>query len=734
MMIRRIFVGGLAALLLLGLAVAAEAAETVSIGSGSLGVGETVELSIVLDHAPQGLSGYILTVSLSDGGAVARIESVAFVAFSGASRAEIAPGGGSANIRATDFSNAVQPGDSNIVLARITFRGLAEGSSQVALQLNQFDADNGADLLPSTTTQAGSLTVIPTGSPTLRPGSASATVGGSVQIPITLDRAPQGLAGYIMTLSSAIPAVAKIEAVEFVAFDYASRAEISPDGAAAEIRAADLGAAVQPGATDITLARVTFRALAEGSSEITLQLTKFDADDGTDLLPSTTIAKGAITVTSGISDTTPPQFANPQPSPNSVVATSQPTISIEISDETGVDPDSIQITVADSSGAEHAFATTAAAARPALEWSWKARPAALFAAHPSASGLINLSVKATVDLRAAGLSLAEGSVTVTASARDRAGNRATTSWTFTVARSGGGDLTPPQFANKQPAPGSTIADPRPVISVKITDSESGVDQPSISLKVDDSRASRTFTVSSAGASFSSGVFSVDLRAAGIALASGSVTITAAASDNAGNRGSASWSFSVQPLGIKPGDVNGDGIVDKKDASLVSKYAFTGRGLDGSQLPAANVARPCGPPHDRSTINSKDATHITQAAVGIRKEFECFPGVAIGSSSAQALLKAAEVTAYPNPLRSPAETAHLMVDGEGIAAVRVEVFDLSGRLVFASPFVAKDELTWRLTDASGALLANGVYLYVATIRGEHGELVRSKPRRLVVLRQ
>ena len=798
-------VGVLAALLLAGVVSVAGAAQTVSVGSGSVAVGETVEVPIVLDHAPWGLAGYIMTISLSNG-EVAKIEGVEFVAFRGASRAEISPDGSSVEIRAADFEAAVGPGDTDITLARLTIRGLAEGTSELLLQLDQFDADDGTDLLPFTATQGGSLTVIagptppPTGPPTVSLGSATVALGSSVQIPVVLDRAPQGLSGYIVTIWLVDPTVAKIEGVEFVAFSYASRAEISPDGSSVEIRAADLGAAVGPGDTDITLARLTLRGLAEGTSELALQLNKFDADDGTDLLPSTGVARGSITVTAGVSDTNPPQFSNPQPSPGSTVGTGQPTVSIEISDDYGVEPSSIQMEITDSSGAQHIFTaapapvgagTTAGAASLAPLTLSPSSPSPLPSPSPSASplpltsGLLNLSVKATVDLRAAGITLADGPVTVTVRAEDRAGNEGHTSWSFTVS-TGEGDLTPPQFSEEQPAPGATITTAQPTISVVIQDAESGVDRDSIQLRVESGEVSWAFTSGSPGASFdpASGTFSVDLAAAGVVLAAGPVTVEVSASDNAGNLGSTSWSFSIsiepgpEPPAIEPGDVNGDGVVDRKDVNLVSKFVFTGKGLDEAQRRAANVARPCGPPDDRSTINFKDVIHLRQAAVGIRAEFECFPGVAIAKASADANpsrsrpatgVRVKRIAAYPNPIVGGMDTAHFVVEVEEVEAkakvgteakatgagkeeeeggelgaklkAEVEVFDLAGRrlLRLESEFTTGGSeltLTWHLLDDRGEPLANGVYLYVVTVKDEGGKLVtaRSKPRKLVVLRQ
>jgi hypothetical protein len=67
-------------------------------------------------------------------------------------------------------------------------------------------------------------------------------------------------------------------------------------------------------------------------------------------------------------------------------------------------------------------------------------------------------------------------------------------------------------------------------------------------------------------------------------------------------------------------------------------------------------------------------------------------------------------------------------GMGIAEINVQIFNLSGRSVFISPWQQGVELDWH-ADA----LANGVYLYVISVRGWDGSLVRSRVQKLVILR-
>ncbi len=85
-----------------------------------------------------------------------------------------------------------------------------------------------------------------------------------------------------------------------------------------------------------------------------------------------------------------------------------------------------------------------------------------------------------------------------------------------------------------------------------------------------------------------------------------------------------------------------------------------------------------------------------------------------------------ITLSQAPVRNSG--AYFVVEGVGIAQTTVHVFNLSGKLVFNQsaqgnvvPFSAASEL------------ANGVYLYIVTVKGADGQTVTSKIQKLVVLR-
>jgi len=71
-------------------------------------------------------------------------------------------------------------------------------------------------------------------------------------------------------------------------------------------------------------------------------------------------------------------------------------------------------------------------------------------------------------------------------------------------------------------------------------------------------------------------------------------------------------------------------------------------------------------------------------------------------------------------------------GEGIEAIRVQIYDLQGREVYTTQFVPGSQLVWRLQSTDGHTVANGVYLAVISVKGADA-IYRSAVQKIVVLR-
>lgn len=104
-------------------------------------VGEITTVNLTISEVPDGLAGYNITVSLSDTN-VAEIISVDFPVWSNLNNTSSLPAD-SVRIKAADMNNQINGNTNNILLASVTIRGDARGSSQIILIDNQIDDDIG---------------------------------------------------------------------------------------------------------------------------------------------------------------------------------------------------------------------------------------------------------------------------------------------------------------------------------------------------------------------------------------------------------------------------------------------------------------------------------------------------------------------------------------------------------------------------------------------------------------
>ena len=89
-----------------------------------------------------------------------------------------------------------------------------------------------------------------------------------------------------------------------------------------------------------------------------------------------------------------------------------------------------------------------------------------------------------------------------------------------------------------------------------------------------------------------------------------------------------------------------------------------------------------------------------------------------------------VVNYPNPIRD-VNTTTFDVQGVDAEAMKIEIYDLNGSLVFEEE-TPGTELVWHTVDLQGEYLANGVYLYRALVCID-GEWTATPLERLVILR-
>jgi hypothetical protein len=132
--------------------------------------------------------------------------------------------------------------------------------------------------------------------PTIVVTDATTAPDGATTVGIVLTNAPAGLAGYYLDLTVGNPEVARIDAADYPdSFGLTSEPAVGSDGGTVTLEAADVEGAVDPGATDVTLATVTLAGAVPGEAELAVEPRQFDADDGSAFTPAT--VSGTVTVT-----------------------------------------------------------------------------------------------------------------------------------------------------------------------------------------------------------------------------------------------------------------------------------------------------------------------------------------------------------------------------------------------------------------------------------------------------
>jgi outer membrane protein assembly factor BamB len=117
----------------------------------------TKTVNLTLSRAPNGLSGYNLTASLSNS-SVAEILSVNFPDWATLYDNSMLPSD-SVWIKATDLNDRIKRGESNITLATLIIRGDKQGKSDILINVTKIDDDDGNPIYPITI--PGQVNVVP---------------------------------------------------------------------------------------------------------------------------------------------------------------------------------------------------------------------------------------------------------------------------------------------------------------------------------------------------------------------------------------------------------------------------------------------------------------------------------------------------------------------------------------------------------------------------------------------
>jgi len=130
--------------------------------------------------------------------------------------------------------------------------------------------------------------------PTVEPGDATVAAGETATVEVSLSAAPDGLAGFNLTVEATDGNATVVGANVDDEFGITTaRAE---DGRAT-LEGVDLDENVQAGATDVRLGTVTVRGESAGETDLSASVRRMDDDDGEAVAPET--GPAALTVTAG---------------------------------------------------------------------------------------------------------------------------------------------------------------------------------------------------------------------------------------------------------------------------------------------------------------------------------------------------------------------------------------------------------------------------------------------------
>jgi PKD repeat protein len=139
------------------------AGQQIAVTSAEMNTGSTAPITLTLDKAPQGLSGFKIFLNVSDP-SIAEIASVVYPNGFGLSKTTPLPFT-SGEIKAMDlYGTTVPEGSTEILLATLNIRGLSPGTTTLIATLSPLGlsgniAQGGMNYVPNTTVIYGTITV-----------------------------------------------------------------------------------------------------------------------------------------------------------------------------------------------------------------------------------------------------------------------------------------------------------------------------------------------------------------------------------------------------------------------------------------------------------------------------------------------------------------------------------------------------------------------------------------------
>ena len=256
-----------------------------------LDLGETTTVTVLLDAVPTGLSGFNITVALTNSSA-GEFTQITFPSWAMMPRNSSLPAD-SVFVQAVDLERLVGVNATNVTLCTLTFRGAVAGVTNLTIIPLMVDDDIGGryapTVVPASVTVGITLTPTPMVALSLIPGTATISPGDTTQYTMVMDSAPAGLSGFNISVALTDPSVGEIVDLSYPTWAMMPRNSSLPADSVF-VQAVDLERLVEVNATNVTLCTLTFRGDTAGTTNLTITPLKVDDDAGGRYAPGTTDA------------------------------------------------------------------------------------------------------------------------------------------------------------------------------------------------------------------------------------------------------------------------------------------------------------------------------------------------------------------------------------------------------------------------------------------------------------
>jgi len=164
---------------------------TLVVDDATVGLGSTAETAVSLSAAPDGMSGYNVTVRVADP-EVATIVNASVPDGYGLAETRVVDDGAAVVLKAADTSDDVTAGAEDVPLGTVTVRGESAGETELRVEVTSVDDDDGNRVDPGI--QAGSLVVddaTPTTTRTTTEAPTTTAPPSTTETPTTTETPPE---------------------------------------------------------------------------------------------------------------------------------------------------------------------------------------------------------------------------------------------------------------------------------------------------------------------------------------------------------------------------------------------------------------------------------------------------------------------------------------------------------------------------------------------------------------